>query len=195
MRAGDGDEAFGLAALHFREGSEIADREPDRGFLDGGFQRLALQTRLARQRIFLGAVDQAHPGSDKIAGRVEFRIEIGLHAAALRMAHDDDMRHGQPDQGELHRSRRAVMPAVRAERRNDVGDVPEHEQLARPGRKDRLRRHAAVAAADDERLRRLTEGGELGEAAFFLRQPRFAPEPVAVLERFGKHAYSLLRAW
>ena len=46
---------------------------------------------------------------------------------------------------------------------HEVGHVPDDEELARRGVGEQLGDHAAVGAADVERVGRLVLGGELGE--------------------------------
>ena len=89
-----------------------------------------------------------------------------VNRAAAGMAADDDVRHLQPDDGELDRRRHAAHEAVVL--RHEVARVAEHEQLARLGLREQERIDARIAARDDERLGRLA-GRELLEQLAILR--------------------------
>ena len=65
---------------------------------------------------------------------------------------------------ELQGREHAVADAVPRERRHEIGDVADDEQLARMGIEDDLRRHPGIAAADDHDVRRLAAPRELMEA-------------------------------
>ena len=77
------------------------------------------------------------------------RIERRADAAAAAMAHDDDVADAHRVDRELDGGRGAVLAAIGLERRHEVGDVAEDEQLARAGIEDGLGRRAAVATGDD----------------------------------------------
>ena len=74
------------------------------------------------------------------------------------MPHHHDFADAQLGDREFERRRHAVAPAAALERRDEVGDVADDEDLARIGVEDRRRIGAAVAAGDDDRARRLPFG-------------------------------------
>ena len=88
----------------------------------------------------------------------------GADAAAAGVTEDDDVADAEHLHGELERREHAVADAVPGEGRHQVRDVAHHEQLARMGIEDDLRRHPGIAAADDHDVRRLAAPRELLEA-------------------------------
>ena len=72
----------------------------------------------------------------------------------LLVAHDHDFRNFELRNREFQRGGHAVTAAVSLERRHEIGDVPDHEDLARIGVENGRRVGPAVAAGDDHRTRR-----------------------------------------
>ena len=66
--------------------------------------------------------------------------------------------------------------------RHQIGDVAHHEQLARPGVEDHLRRDPGIAAADHHGLGRLAALGEVAVAALLGREPA-GPEGAVAVEQ------------
>ncbi len=80
---------------------------------------------------------------------------IGANAAALGVAEHDDMLHLQRHDGVFERGGGAVKMVVRLIGRHQRRDIAQHEEFARAGVEDRLRRDAGVAAADHHGRRTL----------------------------------------
>ncbi len=117
--------------------------------------------------------------ADEVAGRgrrlagIGGVFDEGAHAAAARMAHDDDMLDLQVSHREFERRRCAVQIVVRRIGRNKIGDVADDEDFAGIGIEDHFRRDARIAAADQKHLRLLPRRGEFAVAILF------APETAA----------------
>ena len=88
----------------------------------------------------------------------------GPDAPAAGVTEDDDVADAEHLHCELERREYAVAEAVPGERRHQVCDVADDEQLAGVRIEDDLRRHPGIAAADDHDVRRLPAPGELMEA-------------------------------
>ncbi len=87
-----------------------------------------------------------------------------MDTAAAAMAHDDDIGDVQRLDGEFDAGRGAVLAAVRLVGRHEIGDVAEHEELARAGIEDHLGCRATVAAGDDHRGWLLAGAGKVADA-------------------------------
>ena len=110
---------------------------------------------------------------------MELPGQRGGDAAAALMAHDHDLRDVELGNRELQRGRDAMTPAARLERRNEVGDVANDENLAGIGVEDGRRIGPAVAAGDDDCARRLALGQFLPAPARGF-EPVGAEPPIAV---------------
>ena len=79
-------------------------------------------------------------------GIVELAGQRRRAAAARAVAHDDDLFDLELGHREFQRRRNAVVPAAGLERRGEVGDVADDEDLARVGIEDDRRLDPAVAS-------------------------------------------------
>src|SRR5690606_29696326 len=79
--------------------------------------------------------------------------ERGLDAAAATMAHDDYVLHPEALHRKFESGGCRVELAIRFIGWNEVGDVAQHEQLARAGVEHGFRGRARIAAGDDHCFR------------------------------------------
>ena len=132
---------------------------------------------------------QRHPASDEIAGgRV---VGKSLHAAAARMAEHDDVLHLQHRRAIFQRRRNAMISGVGRIRRDQIGDVADHEQLTRAGVENHFRRDPGIATADHHRAGRLPAFGEFAIAALLGREAAGAKRCIAVAQSLRQHRHSL----
>ena len=152
---------------HPGEGHQIGQRQAHRRLLAG---LLALILR----RAFggpLGRLGDLHPVVDEVrALGPAVAMQQGVDTAAHAVAEHDQLGDLEDPHGELQRGRGAVVGRVLFEGRHQVGDVADHEQLARPRAQDHLRIDAAVGAGDDHGLGGLALVG-LGFETLPLFQP------------------------
>ena len=104
-----------------------------------------------------------------MVGMVELAGQRRRAAAAKAVAHHHQFVDLELGHREFERRRDAVIMIVALERRDEIGDVPDHEHLARPRVEDLGRIDPAVGAGDHHHLGALALG-ELGPA-LALRAP------------------------
>jgi hypothetical protein len=113
----------------------------------------------------------------------------------MRMAEHDNVRDLEHLHGEFKRREYAVAGAVRRIGRHQVGDVAHHEQLARMGIEDHLRRDAGIATADDHDGGRLSALGELAKTVALDRHASGEKIAIAVDEadwERGSHGHGTI---
>ena len=164
-----------LAALdqlsHERKRHQVFQAAEHRGLFDPGDEILH-RLAVALLDLLAGLDEHRHPFADEIAGRQRVDlVDKGADAAALGVAEHHDVFHPQNLHGIFQRRRDAVGAAVGLIHRHQIGDVAHHEQFARAGVEDHLRRDAGIAAADHHHFGRLAALGQftvarlLGRAA------------------------------
>jgi hypothetical protein len=132
-------------------------------------------------------LDQLHPAADEIARRQRLALlGIGADAAATGVPEHDDMFDAQRLDREFQRRGNRALCAVGRIGRHEIGDVPDHEQLAGSGVENDLRRYAAVAAADHHGFRLLPLIGQFAKAVLLGRQPRRKKGPITLDQPCGK---------
>src|SRR4249919_2190881 len=155
------------------EAAEVGQALADGNLLQQAVRILvgAMFARNARGRL----VDLAHPFVDEAAFSRRCAMELpgqcGGDTAAALMAHDNDFRNVELGDRELQRGRDAMTPTARLERRNEVGDVANDENLARIGVEDGGGIGTAIGTGDYNCTWRLA----LGQ---FLPSPAGRFEPV-----------------
>src|SRR4051812_1625954 len=96
-----------------------------------------------------------------------FTIDGGADAAAAIMSDYHNMLHVEHVDGKLeHRQIIGIL------RRSEIGDIAVYEQLTGVEANNRIRRHAAIGAADPEIPRRLLAFEPAEEAGILLCHPR-----------------------
>ena len=82
------------------------------------------------RRMLQRRCQQIDPGAEERNAGGELAVERRRHAAALRVAEDDDVLHLELQHREGERRAGAAMAAVGFEGRHDAGDVAHDEELA-----------------------------------------------------------------
>jgi hypothetical protein len=99
------------------------------------------------------SVGMFEPFGEKRHVGERFGVEQPFHRAAIRMAHYERMFHSQRGDGVLDgRPGASVRGAVRRDQR---AGVAQHEEIARLGLHQQVRRDAGIGASDQQRLRLL----------------------------------------
>jgi hypothetical protein len=78
------------------------------------------------------------------------RREQGSDRAAVAVAADDDVLHREHECRELDSGRRAVEAGIGSERRDEVADVADDEEVSRKGARQEVGDDAGVRAADEQ---------------------------------------------
>ena len=119
-------------------------------------------------------------------GVLALRLEQGADGAAVAVAADDDVLHLEDHRGELDAGRDAVEAAADLERRHQVADVADDEQVAGQRAGQQVGDDAGVGAADEQRVRALAF---VDQALVVLTELRegFPPETLKTLDELLRH--------
>ena len=114
------------------------------------------------------------------------RREQGADRAAVAVAADDDVLHPEHQRRELDAGRDAVEAAAELERRHQVADVADDEQVAGQRAGQQVGDDARVGAADEQRARALAFGDQ---ALVVLAEhgEGFPAEPLETFDELLRH--------
>src|SRR5580704_18978352 len=156
-----GDMAGFDRILDPRKRHQVVERQADRLVLANILAHLRRRLHGALPR----RLGDAYPLADEVRSLDRRAVQERFDAAAHGVAEHDDLADLKRPHRELDGRADPVRLFVGAVRRRDVGDVADHEQLARPGVEHHLRVGAAVRAGDDQRARPLAEAAQRFEAS------------------------------
>ena len=155
------------ASFHKRKGLQVLQAAEHGGLFDPRGEILH-RLVVALLDLFAWLDEHRHPLADEVAGRQRLDlVDEGADAAALGVAEHHNVFYPQYRDRVFQRRRHTVRIGVGLIDRHQIGDVTHHEQLARTGVEDHLRRHPGIAAADHHHLGRLAAHRQIAVARLF----------------------------